>query len=295
MAIQSRQVEAFRAVMLTGSMTAAAEMLGITQPAISRLIRDFEVQLALRLFERKGYQSVPTPDAITLFEEVKRSFVGLARISDMARAIKANLAGTLGIAAMPVLMSGALPRFVAGFMRDRPNLHISLAGPPSHLVLEAVTSGQADLGYAEGPFDQPGFDIEIMKAGAVVIMPAHHRLACRTVVDAVDLAGEPIVGTGMHTLYRSWVDAALANVPHRIVVEASLSQIACLLVSEGVGLSVVSPYAAEEFLGRGLVAKTFTPRIEAGFVSVRSRQRPMSALASTFHAEFLAHARRWGS
>ena len=70
MAIQSRQVEAFRAVMLTGSMTAAAEMLGITQPAISRLIRDFEVQLALRLFERKGYQSVPTPDAITLFEEV---------------------------------------------------------------------------------------------------------------------------------------------------------------------------------------------------------------------------------
>lgn len=295
MAIQPRQVEAFRAVMMTGSMTAAAEMLRITQPAVSRLIRDFETQLALRLFERRGYQSVPTPDAITLFEEVERSFIGLSRISDLAKAIKANLAGTLRITAMPVLMGGALPRFVARFMSGRPNIHVSLAGLPSHLVIEAVTAGQADLGYADGPLDQPGLDIDTISVAAVIIMPEHHRLAGSPVISAADLAGEAIVGMGMHTLFRTWVDAALTNVSYRIVVEATLAQIACVLVSEGVGISIVSPYAAEEFLKRGLIAKPFTPRIEAGFVSIRPRQRPASALASAFHAEFLAHARKWYS
>jgi DNA-binding transcriptional LysR family regulator len=293
MAIQSRQVEAFRAVMLTGSMTAAAEMLCITQPAVSRLIRDFEAHLALRLFERRGYQTIPTPDAAILFGEVERSFVGLSRISDLAQAIKANLVGSLRIAAMPVLMSGALPRFVAGFMRSRPNVHISLAGLPSHLVLEAVTAGQVDLGYADGPLDQPIFDIDSIKVAAVVIMPEHHRLAGKAAIDPADLAGEAVVGVATQTLFRSWIDAALANVPHRVVVETTLSQIACLLVSEGAGLSIVSPYAAEEFIGRGLLAKPFTPRIEAGFIALRSRQRPASALASTFQAEFAAHARKW--
>jgi DNA-binding transcriptional LysR family regulator len=293
MTIQSRQVEAFRAVMLTGSMTAAADMLYVTQSAVSRLIRDFEAHLALRLFERRGYQVIPTPDAVTLFAEVERSFVGLSRIADMAKAIKANQAGSLRIAAMPVLMSGALPRFVAAFMRNRPNVHVSLVGLPSHLVVEAVTAGQVDLGYADKPIDQPLLDIEGFEAAAVVIMPEHHRLAAQGTVAPADLAGEALISVSTKTLFRSRIDAALADVPNRIVAEVTLAQIACLLVSEGAGLSIVSPYAAEEFVGRGLVARPFTTRIEAGFISLRSQQRPASALASTFQAEFGAHARRW--
>lgn len=295
MTIQSRQVEAFRAVMLTGSMTAAADMLYITQSAVSRLIRDFEAHLALRLFERRGYQVIPTPDAVTLFAEVERSFVGLSRIADMAKAIKANQAGSLRIAAMPVLMSGALPRFVAAFMRNRPNVHVSLVGLPSHLVVEAVTAGQVDLGYADKPVEQPLLDIESFEAAAVVIMPEHHRLAAQETVAPADLAGEALISVSTRTLFRSRIDAALADVPHRTVAEATLAQIACLLVSEGAGLSIVSPYAAEEFLGRGLVARPFTTRIEAGFISLRSQQRPASALASTFQVEFATHARRWRS
>jgi DNA-binding transcriptional LysR family regulator len=295
MTIQSRQVEAFRAVMLTGSMTAAADMLYVTQSAVSRLIRDFEAHLALRLFERRGYQVIPTPDAVTLFAEVERSFVGLSRIADMAKAIKANQAGSLRIAAMPVLMSGALPRFVAAFMRNRPNVHVSLVGLPSHLVVEAVTAGQVDLGYADRPIDQPLLDIESFEAAAVVIIPEHHRLAAQEIIAPADLAGEALISVSTRTLFRSRIDAALADVPYRIVAEVTLAQIACLLVSEGTGLSIVSPYAAEEFFGRGLVARPFTTRIEAGFISLRSQQRPASALASTFQAEFAAHARRWRS
>src|SRR5580658_7912125 len=75
-----RQVEAFRAVMLTGRVTAAAEMLRITQPAVTRLIRDLQTATHLRLFQRQGSRLLPTGEASALYLEVERSFVGLDRI-----------------------------------------------------------------------------------------------------------------------------------------------------------------------------------------------------------------------
>ena len=161
MRINARQVEAFRAVMVTGSMTSAAELLGVSQPAVSRLIRDFELAVTFRLFERRGNQITPTPEAVSLLSEVERAFVGLARISEHATAIRSHQAGSLRIAALPALAMGALPRFVGRFMRERPNLQIALHGMPSHLVIEAVAAGQADLGYAVGPLERPGYYIEL--------------------------------------------------------------------------------------------------------------------------------------
>src|ERR1700738_3691425 len=77
--INSRQVEAFRAMMLTGSVTEAAKLMAVTQPAVSRLLRDFQALLKMELFERRGRGLVPTASATALYMEVERSFVGLER------------------------------------------------------------------------------------------------------------------------------------------------------------------------------------------------------------------------
>ena len=79
--INSRQVEAFRAMMLTGSVTEAAKLMAVTQPAVSRLLRDFQALLKMELFERRGSGLVPTAAATALYMEVERSFVGLERIT----------------------------------------------------------------------------------------------------------------------------------------------------------------------------------------------------------------------
>ena len=72
--INLRQVEAFRAVMLSGSVTAAAKLMGVTQPAVSRLLRDFQLVLKMPLFEKRGTGLVPTAAATALYTEVERSF-----------------------------------------------------------------------------------------------------------------------------------------------------------------------------------------------------------------------------
>ena len=101
-----RQVEAFRAVMLTGRVTAAAEMLRIAQPAVTRLIHDMQTATRLRLFERKGSRLLPTSEANSLYMEVERSFVGLDRILQTAHDLQLHRVGTLRIACLPALVNG---------------------------------------------------------------------------------------------------------------------------------------------------------------------------------------------
>jgi DNA-binding transcriptional LysR family regulator len=293
MDISSRQIEAFRMVMLTGSITGASEALFVTQPAISRLVQSLESATGLTLFDRRGNHVIPTAEATALLAEVERSFVGLSRIGTFAQALRAQTAGSLRIAGMPALAGSILTRFAARFSIERPNVHISISGIPSHLVTEAVTSGQADFGYADGPLDRMGLATEAISVAAVAIMPRDHRLAQNDTVTAADLAGERFVGIGRGTLFRSRIDTALAGVPRTISLETPLSHIACLLVAEGGGISLVDPYSAAEFLDKGIIAKPFTPYVDAGFVALRSPQHSASALALTFMNEFREHIGLW--
>jgi len=280
-------------VMLTGSITGASEALLVTQPAISRLIQSLERATGLALFERRGNHVVPTAEAAALLAEVERSFVGLSRIGAFAQALRDQTAGTLRIAAMPALAGSILTRFAAQFSIRRPDVHISISGVPSHLVMDAVASGQADFGYADGPLDRIGLEIEAIPVAAVAIMPKDHRLAEHDRITPADFGGERFVGIGRGTLFRSRIDTALAGVPRTISLETPLSHIACLLVAEGGGISLVDPYSAAEFLDKGIVAKPFTPFIDAGFVALRSPQHSASALATTFMREFRAHVDKW--
>ena len=101
--LNPRQIEAFRAVVLTGGVGAAASLINVTQPAVSRLIRDLQSHLGLVLFERRGTGLVPTSEALSLYAEVERAFVGLERIEQMATELRTRRAGFLRIAALPAL------------------------------------------------------------------------------------------------------------------------------------------------------------------------------------------------
>ena len=86
--MNQRRVEAFRAVMLSGSITSAAEKLGISQPAVSRLISDFEHEIGMKLFSRAGGNLSPTEDARSLIDDVEFFFRGLDGVYQAAQDIK---------------------------------------------------------------------------------------------------------------------------------------------------------------------------------------------------------------
>ena len=86
--MNAKQLNAFRAVMLSGSMVGAAKMLYVSQPAITRLIKDLEVSCGFDLFERRNSRLFATPEGNALYQEVKRHFIGLDNLAQMAGQIR---------------------------------------------------------------------------------------------------------------------------------------------------------------------------------------------------------------
>lgn len=287
MRLNQRQVEAFHAVMRTGSMTGAANMMAVTQPAVTRLIRDFEDAVGFPLFERRGNQLRPTPQAIALIPEVERSFIGLDRIARLASGIRENTAGSLRIAAMPAVANTLLPRFLAQYLPQRPELQVSLLGIPSHQVAEMVAAGQVDIGYAEGPLDRHGLDIEAVAMDAVVILPPAHPLAEHDVLAPSDLAHQRFIGLRPGSLFAAGVQLALAEVTRITQIEVSLTYTACAMVAQDLGISIVDPPTAQDFLAQGLVIRPLSVRIDTGFLVIRSSESRNQGLIDEFSSQFI--------
>ena len=287
--LNPRQIEAFRAVMLTGGITAAAELLNISQPAVSRLIADLQYALKLTLFERRGARIAPTSEALSLYQEVERSFVGLERIEQAARDLYDRRAGVLRIGAMPALAIGFLPRFVARFLVERPRVDVSLWGSSSTVVLDWVAAGQCELGFSQSTVDHGTVLSEKLPPVPVVaIVPSGHPLAARSLLTPQDFAGEAFISLGPSTLLRYRIDAVFADhgVNRIMRVETQLTMIACAMVATGAGVSIVDPFTAEEYAGRGVVVRPFEPRVHIEMAVLRSAQRSLSTLAQDFLGEF---------
>ena len=253
-----RQIEAFRAVIETGKITAAAEVLGTTQPSISKMISDLEYTAGFDLFERRGRQVFPTPEALALYEEVERSFVGMAEISRVIEDIRDFRKGSLLIAGMPALALKFLPDVIAEFIAEEPGITVSLRARSSQAVLRHLSSQQFDLGFAALDTDHPAVIREpTFTAGMLAVMPIGHDLAQKRALEPQDFDQQPFIALGAEIGTRSETDLFLskASARPRIVAEAQLSASICEMVAAGAGISIVEPVTASYFglSGRVLV------------------------------------------
>ncbi|SPZ48139.1 LysR family transcriptional regulator [Agrobacterium tumefaciens] len=158
-------------------------------------------------------------------------------------------------------------------------------GLPSSMVMEAVASGRADIGYADGPQERQGFLIETRSLPAVVAVPMGHRLAGLDRVTPQDLAGERIIKQETGTLFAMRVEVAIGGIQRRPSIEVSLSHTALSLVREGAGIAIIDPAAAIEFTDR-IVLRPFSIFIDAGFLEVRSAIGAPSTIVDRFTTEF---------
>ena len=287
--INPRQIEAFRAVILTGSMTAGGEMLHISQPAISRLIRALEIDLELELFERNGAHIAPTGEALILYQDVERLFVGGEKIREAAAAIRNRSAGTLRIAAMPNISLGYFPKIIQEFLADRPGVSVVLHSDSSVNIVDLVAKNQFDLGLAYVPTEQPGIEIRTLPAvEAICVLPLDHPLVDRPVVHAKDLDGVDFITLGQNSLLHMHIIAAFqsANVRCNSHIETRYASTACAFVARGLGVAIVDPFVVAEVGKDQVVIKPFKPGIPYEFSLIYPRRRPNSGIAEEFGETF---------
>ncbi|ARB30610.1 LysR family transcriptional regulator [Pseudomonas tolaasii] len=286
MKLNPRQLEAFRTVMQTGSMTIAAETLQVSQPAISRLIRDLEVTLSIRLFRREGNRLIPGAEAQVLYAEVDKFYQGIERIERVAEDLVTLRTGTLRIGAMSTLGLSVVAEGVCRFARRHPEVRTSLDVRNSLGILELTSANQLDIGFVQIPSGEyPGIQaVALPPISAVCVMPADDALAAKTVVSLNDLHGRRLVSMNANNPLQRRITAAMEarGVAGISSVETTAAHSACGMVSGGLGLTVCDPFTASYTKYPGITFRKLDQHIpfEVSIVFPSHQQR--SQLASDF-------------
>lgn len=287
-AVNLKQLDAFRAVMRTGSVTNAAQMLHVTQPSVSRLIADLERSVGFRLFKRvKGMVPIATPEAEILLQEVERSFTGIQELKRIATDIKNLRTGQLRIACLPALSTGFVPSAIQAFVADHPSTRIHLQTRSSSTVRIWVAAQQFDFGFATPAGEIAGLISEPFVSGrGVCVLPPKHPLANRRVIRPSDLVDQPFISLALEDPARRKIDNIFeqAGIERNIVVETQYAMTICGLVQRGVGCTILNPVTALDFVPLGLVLKPFEPAINFEYMLYRPAHRPLSLVADRFIA-----------
>lgn len=281
-----RQIEAFRAVMISGTTSGAAEMLYVSQPAISRLLADFEETVGVKMFERRRRRLIPTPEARFFYEEVERAFVSLEKLSRAAEELREFHLGSLRIASMPAVSVEFLPALTDRFCQAHPGVSVTLQVRSTQQVADLVASQHFDLGVISGiELSDPGIEARVLADSRLVcVLPPGHRLADRDVIRPRDLEGEIFVSLGSEQSIRHKIDSVFERegISRQLMIETQLHYAACAFVLAGSGVSLVDPITAWHYRRLGLVVKRFEPRVAYRYSMIFPKQRGQSGLTKSF-------------
>jgi len=272
-----RQLEAFAAVMTAGSITGAGQLLGRSQPAITRAVQDLEQELGLQLFERSGPKVTPTSQAFALRSDVDAALNGAQQVLRRAQTITEDSGSEIRIGATPALAAGLLPaalaRLPAPLLPGRIQLRSLLA---DQVVGEALAGG-LDLGVVSLPLEHRGLHVHwIGQAPCVAVVAADSPLASLAEIGPAQLATQPLITLGNRYRLRGRIDAALAGLGSELhVQETNASLNAVQLARAGFGIALVDPVTA---LGIGVEGVQVKPLWQPvpfyfGLVSPVARER----------------------
>ena len=281
-----RQVEVFRVVMTNGTTARAAEVLHVSQPAISKMIQELERSLGFDLFRRIKGRLHPTPEGQLFFREVEHAFLGLAHLRGAAARIRDFGSGELRIACLSALSTNVLPRALHAFMTRNPKVAVTFQARMSSTVRDLVATGQFDLGIVADEIDRTGVvAADFAQFRVAVAVPDGHPLLVHDTLKPQDLADHPFIALAPEDTTRSEAEAAFheAGVSVRIVMETPYSTTICAMVAAGIGIGLVDPLTAEPFIGRGLTLKPFEPALHFRTLLIT----PPNRMASLHLEEFI--------
>ncbi|MHA7777340.1 LysR substrate-binding domain-containing protein [Roseibium sp. M-1] len=262
--MQHRQLEAFNAVMISGSTVRAAELMRVTQPAVSRLIAELEQAVRFPLFDRVRGRLVPTPEGRLFFREVEQNFRGMDRLRAAAANIRDFGTGSLRVASLSAAGVSLVPAAVRAFRARHPDVRITLHITWSAAIRNGVADGRYDIGIAADEIERTGVDSQVFgNYPGVIAMPSDHPLVCHDEITPALLKDCPIVGLAPEDQARHRFDTAMkrAGVTPRYIIETPNAATVCALVLTGDAVGFVNPLVVRQFLQDGLVLRPFSPAV----------------------------------
>jgi DNA-binding transcriptional LysR family regulator len=254
--VNLRQLEAFRATIRCGSITEAAKMMHVSQPSVSRLIADLERSAGFPLFARIGRGLTPTPEGRRFFEGVEGMFTGIDRLQELAKSIRTSQGGTISISAIQSIATIELPKAISRLYHENPDVRFIVQSRNTPAILDAVQTGQIDLGIVGREPNYAGVDVLYQTSVAYVcLIPEDHPMAGEYgLVDLNELADNETFVTFGSTYPDSMmsIDPILSDkLRARSRLSVANMPLAGALVREASVLAISDPFSAEQAVCMG--------------------------------------------
>lgn len=276
-----------------GSLTRAAVRIHLAPSSASHRLTQLEAALGMALFERHPRGLTPTPAGESLLRHTRQVFAQLEQMHADLAPYASGLHSQVTVFANTNAINCFLPEDLGDFLRDHPQVRVSLEEQPSPAIVRAVAAGQVDIGVVADEGNLAGLEtLPYRRDRLVLIVPPAHPLAGEAAVAFARVLGEPFVclhaGSAIHTFMMNHAAQLGGRLDVRIQVRSFNA--VCRMVAAGVGIGMVprSAVGAADAVRLIEITDPWAPRDLQ--LCVRSR----SALPAAAQA-LLAHLAGMGS
>jgi len=272
MSLNLRQIEAFHAVMTAGSISGAAKLLFVSQPAVSRLLAHTEHRAGFRLFERVKGRLYPTVEAKHLFDEVDSTYVSLRRVNELARDLAEHRCGVLRLVSHATVGRQLVPHAIGVFHAKFPDARLRYELLSHAFVQERVLNAQAELGVVLFPVEHPSLDsFSLCETTLMCVLPPGHALTRHKTLTIAQLRDHNVVAYERGSPFAALCDELFApgGAPHG-TIDVGNAEEACVLAQAGVGIALVDRFTA----------------LSAGMASVRTLTQAPTLTVRILHRRF---------
>ena len=262
-------------------------MLGVTQPAVSKLLAHLEAETGLTLFDRVRGKLACTPHGMRLYREIDRVFSGLRQVEQAVDSIRRDEQRTLNVGVLPALSGSFIRRTTMNFLKHHPDVRVSINTRGSLFLVDRLATRQIDVALVGSRADNPYIDREpLFQCPLICAMPVNHELTRKRVIRPKDLAGKPFLSFGTDSQTQSLVVKAFENaqVDLNVVLSTDTAPTLCEFVASGLGVSLIHPLFADGLQNR-LVLRRFDPEMLFHFQLCRVQVSRNAVLVEAFVQE----------
>ena len=258
-----RQLEVFEAIMRSGSVSAAARELGLTQSAVSRILARLEASLGSDLFTRANGRLAPTRHANRVLPQARgvlESVAAMQALSDRSN----RQQNELTFVTVPSLSYGLVPSVLRAFSDKRPDIRFGFDVRTTEATVDAMVRSESEFAIVALPVSHPTLRVTpLFRTASCVVVHKDNRLAGKSVVRPRDLAEERMIFLLRRQPTRQLIEDAFSRegLTPDIRIETSNVATACRCAAEGLGVAVVNAMMAGYSATPDLVIRPFEPRI----------------------------------
>jgi DNA-binding transcriptional LysR family regulator len=287
--MDTRQLQAFCAVVEKKSFSHAAEQLGVTQPAVSLQVRALEDRVGQTLLDRSGRRVEPTEAGRRLYRSAQRMLALEEQLLDEVSADDGRLTGTLAIGASTGPCAHLVPLLLCDFQREHPDLHVALSIWDTQTVIDRVADRQLELGVVGALRRHRSLEFEpLVRDEIVLAVPPGHDAAGGT-ISLDGLKEETLIVMQEGAGVRQVVEEELRRAGLRLrgvepKLELGLQESVKSAVAAGYGVAFISRTAIEGELAAGRLAAAQVEGVEPArqIYIVRARGRSATRAAEAF-------------